>query len=711
MRFTEKRNLPENAVEGSSKTPGWLLVILFILPAFIYIPGILGKIPFPSDSTLYNDLLLTHYPNALYLKNTIIGLNQIPLWSEFIHSGTPFAANSLAGIFYLPGWLALLFPLPGGISVTLAMHAVFTAWGMYLFLKSENIGDIGSISGGLIMGLMPKMAAHYGAGHVTLLYAISWTPWLFYVSKKDKEGWKTGNIAALLFLADPRWSIYAGIIWLTYDIAHRQLGSIKASVLYYLKAGITAILIASPLVIPLVEYIGFSTRPGMGVEDIQAFSMSPEKILGLIIPTGGSNPEWYLYSGGTVLGLYFLQLVNRSLRKTNTFWNIWVMISIIIAFGSSFINPDWLVNLPIISLLRVPARSLFLIGFIFAVIAARSIEYIKSKESNSSDILKAAFGIAAAAMGLGVPINILLGKVALQPIWGFLFLFLLALALAMRGSILDGPRLSLIIAALLAFDLIGAGIQSFHIRDKAFFNEEITDIFENDAGNYRIYSPSYSMPQWIAVEHKLKIADGVDPMHLANYSEFMERASGVNVDGYSVTIPVFSSGNPAVDNMGVEPDAFLLSLLNVKYIISEYEIESSEIIELTTIDNSIIYLNRYSSQHAWVEASPRIKGLDHELDNGLVKDLIITPNRIELTARGPGRLVLSEVQYPGWKATIDGEEQEIKTAYGLLRSVYLPAGDHEVVFYFRPLTVYLGLGLLAIGLSVSIWQIIRKNDD
>lgn len=479
---------------------------------------------------------------------------------------------------------------------------------------------------------------------------------------------------------------------------------------YYLKAGITALLIAAPLILPLYEYIGLSTRASLGVEDIQAFSLSPEMILGLVMPTGGSNPEWYLYFGGTILGLFIIQLTISSLRKRNRFWNIWILISLVVAFGSSFINPGWIVNLPILSLLRVPARSLFLMGFSFAVVAPRSLELMFSKRIDHQDISKSAFGIAAAAIGLGVPINILLGRISIQSIWGFGFLFMLALVLLMRKSVPDGMKIAWIIAGLLVIDLLGAGFQSIYFREQPIYEEEIISIFKADPSSYRIYSPSYSMPQWVAVENQFEITDGVDPMHLAEYSEFMERASGVEVDGYSVTIPQFDSGNPAGDNSGAVPDAYLLSLLNVKYIISEFEIDNPDLVALNSKTNIVLYENRYSAERAWVEVASKKEGHYQDLAGDLVSNLILSPNKIELAAHGPGRLVLSEIQYPGWKVTVDGENQYIETAYGLLRSVNLLEGDHKVVFYFQPLTVYCGLGLALMGWLLAVWQISRKRD-
>jgi hypothetical protein len=156
----------------------WYVPALIILPALIYLPGILGGIPFPSETAEYSDLLISHYPYAQLIKNSLIQYQAIPLWSSLIYSGMPLAANPLAGLFYLPSWIAFLFPLPAGISVVVALHSIFGSYGFYLFLKDEGLGEVASLTGALLFGFMPKIAAHYGAGHVTLIYAICWTPWL-----------------------------------------------------------------------------------------------------------------------------------------------------------------------------------------------------------------------------------------------------------------------------------------------------------------------------------------------------------------------------------------------------------------------------------------------------------------------------------------------------------------------------------------------------
>ena len=59
-------------------------------------------------------------------------------------------------------------------------------------------------------------------------------------------------------------------------------------------------------------------------------------------------------------------------------------------------------------------------------------------------------------------------------------------------------------------------------------------------------------------------------------------------------------------------------------------------------------------------------------------------NEVRMRASGdePFLAVLSEVYYPDWKATVDGQPVEVMRANHVLRAVALPAGDHEVVFTY-----------------------------
>lgn len=86
--------------------------------------------------------------------------------------------------------------------------------------------------------------------------------------------------------------------------------------------------------------------------------------------------------------------------------------------------------------------------------------------------------------------------------------------------------------------------------------------------------------------------------------------------------------------------------------------------------------------------------------------------RVALSARtgAPAILVLTDVQYPGWHAYVDGTEQPILVADHIFRSVHLTAGDHRVEFRYDAASLRLGAAisgltlLLLGGLGVALWR-------
>ncbi len=692
---------------------GWVPPFLLLLPALIYLPGILGGIPFPSDDAPYTDLLITHYPYTQYLKTSLVNHQALPLWSSLIYSGMPFSANPLAGVFYLPGWLAMFFPLPEGISIVLALHIIFGSSGFYIFLKKEGVSDIPALLGALAFGLMPKITAHYGAGHITLIYAISWTPWLFVARKKDRIGWISGVAAAMLFLADPRWAVYAGVLWIGYSIAHRQFDQWREELIYFSKAGLAALLIASPLILPLIELSKLATRSTMNINDMLVSSLPAEKLMGIIVPSHGGNIEWFMYSGGLILSLFIIQFADRYLRKKNFFWIICVIVSVFLSLGVGLSSAPWLANLPIISLLRVPSRALFLMGFSLAVIASFTIDTILKQQIDNKPMLKTAAGILSFSifMIIGLAINLKGGDIFI--FWGLGFLGITTLVLIPLIKNKDWQFLVWLLGLFLLMDLFYVNVKNYSVR-AAEDNENSWQAFEEyfplEGEYFRIYSPSYSIPQQIAAEYNLELADGVDPLQLKTYSEFMDISTRVNTTGYSVSIPPFATGHPESDNSGSIPSAEHLSLLGVKYVISEYELDNWLWKLQGKRSNKFVYLNGTYHGMAWIEPPGEILSIVDPVPVNIRPATIISkkPNQIVVRSEGPGELVLSEIVYPGWSATIDGEPTKIDIAYDILRSVSLSEGEHVVVFSFNPVSIYIGL-LLAGGCWINILLILVRK--
>jgi hypothetical protein len=85
-------------------------------------------------------------------------------------------------------------------------------------------------------------------------------------------------------------------------------------------------------------------------------------------------------------------------------------------------------------------------------------------------------------------------------------------------------------------------------------------------------------------------------------------------------------------------------------------------------------------------------------------------NQVSLraTSSTAAALVLSQTWFPGWKATIDGEQVPVLRANAALTGILLPAGSHEVRFMFRPFTFVLGAVITILTTLVIVAFIISR---
>ncbi|HEV8002946.1 MAG TPA: YfhO family protein [Planctomycetaceae bacterium] len=90
------------------------------------------------------------------------------------------------------------------------------------------------------------------------------------------------------------------------------------------------------------------------------------------------------------------------------------------------------------------------------------------------------------------------------------------------------------------------------------------------------------------------------------------------------------------------------------------------------------------------------------------------PTRVAIDARSPvgGRLILTDLMYPGWNVSVDGAAAEPELVEGQFRGVDLPAGTHTVVWSYQPRVVYWGLFVSAaawICLAAAVFVSARRS--
>ena len=78
--------------------------------------------------------------------------------------------------------------------------------------------------------------------------------------------------------------------------------------------------------------------------------------------------------------------------------------------------------------------------------------------------------------------------------------------------------------------------------------------------------------------------------------------------------------------------------------------------------------------------------------------------KYEVDSKNGGTVVFSEIYYPGWRSSIDGQEVSHGRANYILRAMNVPAGKHVIEFSFDPLSLhvtekiaFIALGILALA--------------
>jgi hypothetical protein len=353
--------------------------------------------------------------------------------------------------------------------------------------------------------------------------------------------------------------------------------------------------------------------------------------------------------------------------------------------------------LPGLSLLRVPARFLFLADLALALMAARGVEVWQSADGHHPQRLGGVVGAVLMGAGLG-----LVGFSLFQParadwVTGLVALGLGLVILARSAFGLRGPVALTLLALLGILDLARVDVSFLDVRPAPTAPETAQALrggMDQNPGPFRTYSPSYSLPQPSAAQKGLQLVDGIDPLQLRSTVEVVSQASGVASTGYSVTLPPFSSGDPDRDNSQAIPDPFRLGELNVRYVVTAFPIQVEGLRLQEISEERYIYRNELELPRAWVAASK--DRWDVPLADRPVILFRNTPNQLEMSATGPGWLILSEAYYPGWVAHVDGVQENIEQIAGWFRGLPLAPGPHEVDWEFSPPTLWIGLGITAL---------------
>jgi hypothetical protein len=696
-------------------------LLLVALLGIILSPLLLhpGYLLYPRDSHV-SDLTITHWPAVAFNVRSLRQDAQIPLWRTTIASGGPWAANPQSWLYYPPAWLFFLLPINVTFNLLLLVHLLLAALATYAFARHAlDLNPRGAVLAGLAFALAPWVSGQLSAGHVNIVLALAWLPVALLGAH---EAVTTGRAGGALL---------AGIAWSSALLNHFQMAAFIAAltVAWYLfvtfarhpalswmrQIGLlllitaVALSLSAVLLIPLAEALPYLNRAALTADEAGLFSLSWGQLLAAIIPTYGGQAEQLIYLG---LPLAILATIGLVLKGDRVTWFLVIVTALAVIFALGTYTPLFPVLIrwiPGMSLFRVPPRAWILVAFGLALLAGRGLDALSAGRLSSQArhrVTLVSLVILTVTLTLAVGLLIIYRPVP-PAAWVMAALAILVvpiLVLRAQGRI----RPALFAIAILILTAIDLGLVHFawtEMRapaDAFAWGAEPAGYLAQQPDQFRSYSPSYSLPQHTALQHDLYLADGVDPIQLGHYADFLASAGGYQASGYSPTLP------PVLDDSSAQPNAAQLGLLNVAYVATGYPITADGLVLHERLGETYIYRNERVLPRAFVipPAQTATRGAisDEALAHARPANVTIyTPNRlvVDVQLEAPGLLVLSEVWYPGWRALVDGMEAPVQRVEETLRGIILDPGSHIVELRYSPWTAWVGLTISAFtGLSL-----------
>jgi hypothetical protein len=579
------------------------------------------------------------------------------------------------------------------------------------------------------------------AGHAqTAWYTLLFTGfWLVF--------WLSGTDAAAHSHADREQPV---------ETARSRLPVRLEPLLFFAAALAVALLVAAAQLLPTAELLLQSQRSG-GVDEAFAMTYSfwPWRFLGLVAPGLFGSPVTGNYWGygnfwedavyiGLIPILLALQAVRNHIRGGDRsglvrFLTGVTIVSFLLALGSNTpVFPFLYRSVPTFDLFQAPTRFTLwavaclalLAGIGAADWAAAHSSYARQRARRGS-----AAGIALIAAGAAV----LIALPAITPTFGRAILItgVFATAAALFGTArTKGLRWRTAVLAVTALDLAIAGwglnpaadldlyrgraepaettsegrvyLPAGDIYGLTFEDYYRFDTFDIDlAGLRATLLPNLNLLEGIAS------ANQFDPLEVGRYagwidvlesarpdlrdrilSESAVAVVGVRADGGRVVFRgLESAGRVAWYPCGELVDDRIQA---INLVLSEND-PSEAVIALELVENGEVTLCG--------EDGPSTGEIHVEITQAGSNHL-----RIETTSDRSGWLLVRDSYYPGWSATVDGEEDFVSPANAAFRAVPVPAGDHVVDLHYRPLSFYFGLLLSMVGLAVVFFAVRKPGE-
>jgi hypothetical protein len=713
------------------------------------------------------DAVLVFQPFTQWARGELPGA---PLWNPHIMAGRPFVANAQSALFSPFTWPSLILPFWWSLGIVAALKLFAAAMGTYLLARRLGIG----FAGGLLSGIAFAFSLSFVVWLSWPLSSVwAWLPWLWLGVWETARRPGIRPLAGLALAValqfaggHPESSFHSlATAALFALLALSRSGDPKRGAGRLLGGVVLGGLLAAVFLLPFAELLRHSndltTREG------RAFlTLEKRFLLGFFLPDYWGRPSgaqidaflvarafyvgalplmlaaWALLRRtrermaiagiaalalAVVVGVPVIKQIAMHLPGFDTAYNTRLIVpaTLAIALLAGWGLGDLIERVERPRLLVGGALGLFLLPFA-AVLVARS-----PGGARFGDALKVAWGFAKPPP---MPAAVDVLPWASLLVWLVLGGLAVALLIARARGLGAGPfAAAALVLVVLDLFRIGMGnnpaIPTGHAEQPA--TPAIKRVQAARPARFAGLQPPLGLQPIVpdlAMRYGLFDARGYDYPVERRYDRLW-RQTVAGKEGFTPPTMQVTPTDRALRTLG---------LLGVTDLVAPpHERRRAGLRVTYDGDDARIYANPHALPRTWVVGAQRtVRGdaaigavTDPGFDprttaiveqpvaglsgGGSSRIVRYEPERVELRARADGRglVMLSDVWFPGWKATVDGRDVPIHRVDYLLRGVQVGPGEHTIVMTYQPWSwrigwiVSLTCALLLLG---ALWKSARR---
>jgi len=732
----------------------WLVVVFLFFWKFFF----KGLLPIPADTIVgmyhpWRDKIWDNFTAGVPFKNFLITdpvrqqipwrrlvidsfeKHNLPLWNPYSFAGTPLLANFQSAPFYIFNLLFFVFPFSTAWSILIFLQVFLAGIFFYFYLQSIKLKKIACVLGSLSFSFSGFFTSWLCWG--TILHSALWLPLILLAIEKifakgrirfgrDLMVWSFVFVFALVqsfFGGHLQVFFYVflfSLIYLIWKFVQVKNERLKLFLLFTVCLLLFAVFTFVSWW-PTLQFIKLSAR-GVDQADWRqlAWFIPWKHLVQFFAPDFFGNPTTLNYWGewnygefvgyiGVIPLLFVFYTIFSKKNKFTIYYLLFAILLLSFALPTPWAKLPYILKIPLISTSQ-PTRLLFLIDFCLAVLAAFGVGQIITRKQRFKPVFILVFiygvlWIAAFKLNLKVsqrnlilPSAMLVGGVVLL---AFFYIKRIPQKLVCWGLL-----------TLTVFDLFRFGWKflPFSKKEWLFPPTKAIEFLKSDKEVFRIMSvDSRIFPPNFSAVYKIQDIAGYDPLYLLRWGELIAASER----GEPNISPPFGF------NRIVAPHNFeskIIDLLNVKYVLSLNELNSSKLTLVFKEKETRVYLNKDYFPRAFLVEEVKYFPDKHSIIQGIfenkdfldklaiIEDLSLLgkvknapllaeekvdlkeyqENKIKLEVFTvlPRLLVITDNFYPGWRVYINGREDRIYQVDYSFRGIVVPPGKNEVVFLF-----------------------------